>query len=240
MNASPIVRTHEGIEVVRDDLLTGGTKTRFISRMFERHEHIVYASPAEGGAQTALATAARAMGRRATIFVAKRRRPHSRSLMAKALGAAVYQVSPGYLAVVRARARAFCDATGATHLPFGMDTPEAVAIIAEAAASTGVAPDEVWCAAGSGVLARALARAWPDARRCVVQVGRTLTPAEVAGARIYVYPAPFGATARSRPPFASCPHYDAKAWEMCRQHHGQGTVLFWNVTGPADPAGVQP
>ena len=97
----------------------------------------------------------------------------------------------------------------------------------------GIEPDEVWCASGSGVLARALAKAWPKARRHVVQVGRRLEPNEVAGATIHVYPLPFGREAKSKPPFPSDPHYDAKAWEICRARKGAGKVIMWNVAGPA-------
>jgi hypothetical protein len=153
--------------------------------------------------------------------------------MAKRLGAQVMQVSPGYLNVVQARAREYCQRTGARLAPFGVDMPEAIAAIAHAARSTGAEPDEVWCAAGSGVLARALARAWPNARRHVVQVGRALAPADVAGAVIHAYPCPFGQRARVLPPFPSDPHYDAKAWELAAAKRGAGRVLFWNVTGPA-------
>ncbi|MFO1156639.1 MAG: hypothetical protein U1E43_07680 [Rhodospirillales bacterium] len=92
--------------------------------------------------------------------------------------------------------------------------------------------DEVWCAAGSGVLARGLARAWPGARRHAVQIGRALRPADVGGATIHIYPAPFGKPGRTAP-FPADPHYDAKAWEICRARRGRGEVLFWNVTGPA-------
>jgi hypothetical protein len=59
------------------------------------------------------------------------------------------------------------------------------------ARSIGIQPDEVWCAAGSGVLARGLAQAWPNASRHVVQVGRTLSPNDVAGAAIHKYPKSF-------------------------------------------------
>jgi hypothetical protein len=47
--------------------------------------------------------------------------------------------------------------------------------IAEAALTTGETPEEVWCAGGSGALARGLAKAWPRARLNVVQVGKDLT-----------------------------------------------------------------
>ena len=98
-----------------------------------------------------------------------------------------------------------------------------------------IQPDEVWCAAGSGVLARGLAQAWPNASRHVVQVGRTLSANDVAGATIYEYPEKFGWATDDKPPFPSDPHYDAKAWEVCLARKGSGRVLFWNVTGPAQP-----
>ncbi len=230
---TPEIREHAGIMVVRDDLFPGGTKARFLGHLFARSDEVVYASPAEGGAQSALAIAARQCGKRATIFVAKRARPHPRALMAKAHGAKVYQVSPGYLTVVQARARAYCTDTGASLMPFGADMPEAIEAIAQAALATGADPEEIWCASGSGVLARGLAKAWPKARRVAVQVGRDLAPEDVAGARIVKHPLPFASPCRSRPPFPSDPHYDAKAWEMVTAGRGPGRVLFWNVTGPA-------
>ncbi|MGD9613825.1 MAG: hypothetical protein AB7H90_01360 [Alphaproteobacteria bacterium] len=229
----PVVVEHDGIQVVRDDLFPGGTKARFLPVLFEDADEIVYATPAEGGAQTALATVAANLGKRATLFVAKRRDPHPRSLMAKALGAKVYQVTPGYLSVVQARADAYCRATGAKRAPFGVDMPEAIAVIAEAAQATGINPNEVWCASGSGVLARALAAAWPGAKRHAVQVGRKLASEDVAGATIHVHPLAFGQAARCVVPFPADPHYDAKAWEICRSKRGAGCVVFWNVTGPA-------
>ena len=47
---------------------------------------------------------------------------------------------------------------GARLAPFGFDVPEAIESIAAAARSIGEEPDEVWCAGGSGVLARGLAQ----------------------------------------------------------------------------------
>jgi hypothetical protein len=226
---APIMEVHRGITVVRDDLFPGGTKARFIGKLFEGEREAVYASPPEGGAQTALAFTAKAMGRRATIFVAQRAKPHARTLEAARLGAKVVPVSPGYLTVVQSRAREYCRNTGAFLIPFGADCPEAVAIIAAAARMTEQQPDEVWCAAGSGVLARGLALAWPNARRHVVQIGRELSPREVAGAKIHVYPRKFSERATIGAPFPADPHYDAKAWEFCLAKRRGGNVLFWNV-----------
>lgn len=230
---APIVREHDGVWVVRDDLFPGGTKARFMPVLFAGAEEAVYASPAEGGAQTALATVAKYLGKRATIFVAARAKLHPRTLEAARLGAKVVPVRPGYLSVVQARAKDYAKANGAQLVPFGVDLPEAITRLADAALATGLDPDEVWCAAGSGVLARALAQAWPRARRHVVQVGRELEPQDVAGATIHVYPRPFSDVAKALPPFPSDPHYDAKAWETMTARKGRGRVVFWNVAGPA-------
>ena len=231
----PRVIEHDDVFVVRDDLFAGGTKARFLPSLFEGADEVGYASPAEGGAQTALATVAAQLGKRATIFVAQRAQQHPRTLMAKRLGAQIVPVSPGYLNVVQARAIKYSHQTGAVLAPFGFDIPGAAQAIANAARSIGIQPDEVWCAAGSGVLARGLAQAWSNASRHVVQVGRTLNDGDVAGATIHEYPKKFGWAVKNQPPFASDPHYDAKAWEFCLAKKGPGVVLFWNVTGPAQP-----
>lgn len=232
---APLVSTHDGIYVVRDDLFAGGTKARFIGQFFAGHDEVVYASPAQGGAQTALATVAAALNKKATIFVADRAERHPRTLMAANLGASIHFVRPGYLNVVQARAAAYAQTTGALLAPFGIDVPAALETISQAAAGLGKHPaDEIWCAAGSGVLARGLAKAWPLSVLHVVQVGRELSAADVAGATIHIYPRPFGAEAKFLPPFPSDPHYDAKAWEVCKEKRArEGRVLFWNVTGPA-------
>ena len=81
---SPVVVLHDGVFVVRDDLYDGGTKARYVAQLFNEADEVVYASPAEGGAQFALATVARSLGKRATIFVAARAKPHPRTLQVTA------------------------------------------------------------------------------------------------------------------------------------------------------------
>ncbi len=68
----PVVRELGGIGVVRDDLLPGGTKARFVPALFARASEVAYASPAEGGAHTALAHVARELGTQARMVVAMR------------------------------------------------------------------------------------------------------------------------------------------------------------------------
>jgi hypothetical protein len=141
---APIVQTHSGIWVVRDDLHPGDTRARFIGRVFDGVQEAVYASPPEGGAQTALAYVARALGKKATIFVAQRAKPHARTLEAEHPGAKVVPVLPEYLTVVQSRARQYCRDSGASLIPFGADIPGAIEALAAAALATDLEPDEAW------------------------------------------------------------------------------------------------
>jgi cysteine synthase len=228
-----LIEEHRGIGVVRDDLFPGGTKARYVPELFNGTDELVYASPAQGGAQYAIAYVAAQLGKRATIFVADRRTPHPRQVEAKRLGAKIVFVKNGYLAVVQKRARDYAAEVGARLAPFGMDTPEAIAQISAAALSLNESPDEVWCAAGSGTLTRALQQAWPHAQHVAVAYGRDIPQEQIGKARFVRYPRPFEHLSHDVPPFPCDRHCDAKAWEIATARKRAGRCIFWNVVGPA-------
>jgi hypothetical protein len=239
LDSNVIIEMHQGVTVVRDDLFAGGTKARFLPRLFcEGAAEVCYASSAEGGAQTALAHVAKQLGKRATIFCAARAVPHPRQLEAQRLGAKFVPVRPGYLNVVQSRARAYCEQTGATLAPFGVKLPAAIEVIANAARQIKVRPAEVWCAAGSGTLATALRRAWPDAQVHAVCVGHKLTSDDVAGATLHEFGLPYKvALPASAAPFPADGCYEIKAWTCMLANRGRskGPTVFWNVMPPAAP-----
>lgn len=218
--------------VVRDDETPGGTKARVIGPLLEGVSEAVYASPAEGFAQVALAHACRERGIRATVFVAERRKPHPNTVAAARAGAIIHPERPGYFSVIKKRAADYCEESGARLLPFGLDAEPVLEEIEHLARSiwpVNRPPMEVWCVAGSGVLARGLARAWPGARHRCVQIGRQLLPDDVpASAEVFEAPEAFARDAEIPPPFPSCSNYDAKAWRFILRHAVDG-ALFWNV-----------
>lgn len=224
MNA-PMVKIHQGIMVVRDDVIPGGTKATVIPRLFEAGvEEYVYASPVQGFAQIALAIAAPAAYKTATIICAKRAQRHANTRRAADLGARIIEVEPGYMSVCRRRAQDYCSVSGARLLPFGLDSEVILDAIAQRALATELNPSEVWCAAGSGVLTRALQRAWPYARHHAVQVGAVPF---IGSAELHHAPETFEKAADYPPPFPSCANYDAKVWRFVKARP-RGTV-FWNV-----------
>ena len=227
MLPAPVVQQHGRFRVVRDDLLPGGSKMRYMLPLLRdiAADEIVYASPAVGYAQIALAHCCAMLGKRAVVFVAKRKMPHPRTLAAKAAGATVYQVPCGYMTVVSSRARRFCADRGAHLIPFGVDVPEALEHFAAAARTTGEAPAEVWACSGSGALIRGLQLAWPAASFHAVRVGAV---PRVGKARLWTAPEKYEQPARLPPPFPSCDNYDAKVWQFASRHAADG-ALIWNV-----------
>lgn len=225
----PVLAEHDGIVVLRDDLIEGGSKVRVAPALLEGYDEFVFAGPAQGYAQLALAIAAEMRGVRATFFTAARKEPHPLTKAAIAHGLKVVFVPIGRLSNVRAKARAYCDMTGAYLANMGLLLPGMEDALYELAASLPVDPAEVWVTAGSGTLTRALARAWPDAAVNAVQVG--MPPTLPERARLWVAPEKFHEPASGlRPPFPSAECYDAKAWRFVAEHaRRDGSALFWNV-----------
>lgn len=214
--------------ILRDDRLPGGTKQRGLTPYLRSHpaDEFVYASPVYGYAQIALAISARETGKKATIFTAKRNKPHPLTLRAHQLGATVVQVKYGYLNVVQKRARDYAGATGACYLPFGADLPEVGRAITETAARLSINPPEVWTVSGSGTLTKALQAAWPEAEFRTVLIGKKTI--NTGKAKRYQAPETFEQPAKRPPPFPNCPNYDAKAWPFFK-HYSKSGALFWNV-----------
>jgi hypothetical protein len=241
-----VVTRHGIINVVRDDLIPGGTKQRVLEPWLKEMGpgEYVYASPAEGYAQIALALACKALGPkwRAHIFVARRKTQHYRTLEAQRQGATITLVdNVAGFNVLNARAREYAFhskwSQGVQLLPFGLDAPRFKELMVQTVKDNWRrlgynAPKEVWAVVGSGTLIRCLQEVWPKARFNAVQVGHK---ADIGKAKRYIAPESFSQKAKIMPPFPSCDTYDAKGWQFVETHASRN-ALFWNVA--ADPEGV--
>jgi hypothetical protein len=224
----PELEKHDGVIVVRDML---GTKSRYIAQLYQQADHVVYASSSEGGAQAALAYTAKKLGKKCTVFGPARANLHPRQLEVINLGGGLVPVRPGHLNVLQSRAHDFARRNGAMLAPFGMAVPEAIDVIADTASRLKVRPNIVFCAAGSGTLARGLQQAWPTAELHYVQVGADV---DVPGAVKHTVNLKYQQAApASWAPFDCCPHYEAKAFHVMKlwlavNRGVKGNVLFWS------------
>jgi hypothetical protein len=237
---SIVIETYENVKVLRDDLLPGGTKSILLKNILDvSYDEYVYASPVYGAAQLALASYCKSIGKRATIFCAKRKKLHSNTQRCLDLGANVIEIPYGYLHVVQFHAKNYCETTGAMLLPFGLDTEKSKELIASRTKNVisklGYEPDEIWCALGSGVLMEGIIRGTTKSKIKAVQVGKEynigIRQFEEGFDRleIFKHKLPFEKKTKYKSDFPSTPNYDLKAWEMCNKNKGNGNILFWNV-----------
>jgi ribosomal protein L21 len=236
LDIPPVLARHGNLIVVRDDLLDGGTKMRFLPFLVRGAEEIVYGSPFCGGAAVALSVIGRETGQKITLFYAKRSKLHTRQRTALRNGATIYQVPTGYMTNVQAKARAYAAQHGALFLPLGFDVPAAVAPLADALRAlrkrTGD-PAQIWVAAGSGMLARNLGHAFPSSEIKAVGVGlKSKHGAQPFPPNVQVIDAgmPFSEECKQEAPFPCCPNYDRKAWVHAARY-ARGSAMFWNVLG---------
>lgn len=233
----PIIEEHAGALVVREDLVAGGSKIRFLPHIVGDAKEIVFGGPFCGGAPYALSVWGARMGVKITLFYAKRRDLHWRQKAAFELGATIYQVPAGRMSVVQHRARTYAADHGALFLPLGFDVPGATApyeAIMQATRMRTGPLDEVWCASGSGMLARCIGRAFPGARVFGVAVGlKSRHSAQDFPPNVTLVDCPydFAQPCNTPAPFPACMNYEAKAWEQmqARSNAAPSRALFWSV-----------
>lgn len=223
------------LTILRDDLLPGGTKRRFLTPMLAQvpeHE-IVYAGPSEGYAQLALGYAARDTGHTVSYFHAARTTDHPLVKQGRTLGVQYHGIKPGYLTVVEKRAAQYTaeSPTSRALMPLGFNTPTyraaAIDVIQRCAQHLPPHITDIWIAWGSGLLATAIRDALPTIRVHAVVVGRKPTepPHNID---LHYHPDPFARRARITPPYPSAANYDAKVWPYANLLGGP-SHLIWNV-----------
>ena len=242
-NPNPVIEVHEGINVVRDDLLGVGSKVRFID-YFIGHENEnkdvqewCYASPATGFAQISLPKVCGRYGKKAVLFEAKRNIENLHDYQKKCLelGGDIRWVKFGMLSVTQSKARKYCeeDPIHRKILPSGFVHDTVIASIIKVARDLPINPKEVWTVGGSGTVNRGLQLAFPEAEVHIVQVGYDIK--DIGNAIFHESKYKFDESVEEEelPPFPSVSTYDAKCWEPMidwyKNHDKKGEVLFWNV-----------
>lgn len=232
----PRLETHEAVRVLREDLIEGGSKIRFLPFLTQGADEIVFGGPFCGGAPLALSVLGKQTGQKITLFYAKRKNLHPRQIQARRNGATIKWVPMGFMTNVQAKARAYAKRKGALFLHLGFDVPRAqepyVEFFTKVRKKIG-SPDQVWCATGSGMLTRCLGLAFTSSEVHGVTVGLASRHTEQKFTRnIHLHETPYRFDQRCEidAPFPACFHYERKAWEVC-QTKGKGSRLFINVLG---------
>lgn len=239
-----VIKKYEDFYVVRDDLLEGGSKRRFIDRLIREeinegaNEFVYGGCPANGYAQLSIPLQTNAYNVKTTLFMAKRSMSNLHDYQKRALknGAFINWVPNGMLQVTKKRALDYYykDPVHRRLLQLGLDEQRVKEDIRDLAKNIekdfNIDISEVWSVGSSGTLTRGLQMAFPDKDVHCVSVGHTMSQYEVGRAVLHRSDLRFTQEVKEedKPPFPSVPTYDAKAWKIMREKAKKGS-LFWNV-----------
>lgn len=226
-----VERTGDGIFVLRDDLIPGGTKRRGLDIMLQKisHNHIFYAGTVKGHGALALSHACREAGKQAHIFLTGREDdPMVQQIVSS--GASLYRNDSGRIEDLYNNARqASFDMPDSVVFTPGFDMPDFISALTEALAPFDASPySEIWTSAVSGTLTRALETTLNKKIFKTVSVVKSQYATGVA--HIYKAPEKYHRMALNPPPYPACPYTDAKVWQFAHKLAAPG-ALIWNTAG---------
>jgi hypothetical protein len=236
----PICSKNINIQVVRDDLIPGGTKQR-AWRAFEKvkEKEIVYAGSYNGIGQVVLGIIALKLNKCATAIMTKSNAPINN--LAKEYGVNIITRPNGRYYELEDYAKKYAKNNKAFLMKFGFNSKEiSDELIKRITESTKNVIDRffkhtIWLTAGSGTFLKVLYTVFPNSIFNVVQVGKELDRELIKRPRINVFISKeqYYDIANIQPPYKSSSAYDAKLWTFVMQH-AKNNDIIWNVAGFED------
>ena len=229
-NPPPVIKMHDGVRVVRDDLLVG-SKIRggdlLVSQI--KQKTLVYVQPRTGLAGVSLLEVAKRHDKKVKLFMpsSKQISHHQACCIERGADYEFHRIAA--MPNLNAIAKKWADEQeDAFFIPLGLKHELVTAGFVKVASQI-PEPEEVWTVISTGVLHRALQIAWPNAKFHCVAVSRNMKSGEIGHDSIISHPLPFTtAIKEDLPPFPSVNTYDGKAWKYIPKNTGRD-ILFWNV-----------
>jgi hypothetical protein len=229
----PVETHHDGVRVVRDDLLVG-SKVRgadcLVSSLPEYIDTLVYVQPRTGLAGVSLLDVAKNRNMKVRLFMPACKTISEQQACCIERGAEYTFYRIARMPNLNRYAKQWCDERkNVFFVPPGLNHELVTAGIVKVASKM-KAPDEVYCATSTGVLTRGLQIAWPDTKFTSVCVARNMKAGELGKADPISEPLEFTAKEKDEnlPPFPCMETYDAKVWKYIPKNTGKD-ILFWNV-----------
>jgi hypothetical protein len=229
----PTVTTHDGIRVVRDDLLVG-SKVRggdcLISSLPDHIDTIVYVQPRTGLAGVSILDVAKRHNKKVMLFMpsSKKISHHQACCIEQGCDYSFHRIAA--MPNLNLIAKKWADERpNAFFVPLGLKHEMVTAGIVKTAMKI-PEPEEVYTATSTGVLTRGLQIAWPNAKFTSVCVSRNMKAGELGKAKPISEPLAFTAHEKveNLPPFPNIDTYDGKVWKYIPKNSNRD-ILFWNV-----------
>lgn len=223
----PVVETVEDRIVIREDLLSVGTKARAGELLVATSESdtIVYVQPRFGFAGISLTELCKKYNKRLVLFMPSSKEISDHQAFCIENGCEYHFHRIAAMPNLNIIAKRWADENNAFFIPLGLRHRLVTAMIVKTATQI-KEPESFWTAFSTGVLNRALQIAWPNSIANGVAVSRNVHDGEKGTANIVSHYKDFSQNSLILPPFPSAKNYDAKVWEYTKPGD-----LFWNVAG---------
>ncbi len=229
-----IIQKHKELNVVRGDLYQGGIKCRVLTQLFAsdiKEEEVVYAGCYFGHSGFALGLAGLATSKRVTLFLPS---PYKDTYIQRKVeslnNVTCHIVEAEHQDDTVAAAREYAGKTGGYLLPVGFDYPAFTDRYIKLMQSLDIYPEEVWVSGGSGVSARCMIKAFPNAQINVINLNVRSNAQLGSPYKVWNIPEPLSSPAQAGklPPYSAALYYDAKIWQVVNEHAKHG-ALVWSI-----------
>jgi len=223
----PVIESIEGRIVVREDVLSVGTKARAGELLIATAESdtIVYVQPRFGFAGISLTELCKKYNKRLVLFMPSSKEISDHQAFCIENGCEYHFHRIAAMPNLNLIAKRWADENNGMFIPLGLKHKLVTAMIVKTASEIDE-PKSFWTAFSTGVLNRALQIAWPNSIANGVAVSRNIHDGEKGRANIISHYRNFSQNSLILPPFPSARNYDAKVWEYTKPGD-----LFWNVAG---------
>lgn len=238
---------HEGVMVVRDDLIPGnlGSKARYAEALVQnvKEKYITYAMVKSGQAMKVLAHTCKKYDKILIGIAPNRTKPTDAHIEAMEMGAIMLYYQTGGMAGARKRCRALVHDQllgNGLYIPAGVKHPYITSGFAQSVNKiyNQFKPDVIFCATSTAVMAHGMMLGTPEECEIhAVQVGDNSSLKKWPGrAKVYQHWQSFSEDCKKEnmPPFDSISNYDAKVWAYARDYKKDNPdkrVMMWNVAG---------
>lgn len=223
----PILEEHNGVIVVREDLIDVGFKARAGELLISRckKDTIVYVQPRFGFAGISLTKLCKMYGKKLVLFMPSSKEVSDHQAFCIEHGCEYHFHRIAAMPNLNLIAKRWAEENNAYFIPLGLKHELVTAMIVSVASKI-IEPNSFWSAFSTGVLNRGLQIAWPNSKANGVAVSRNVQDGEKGRANIVSHYRNFSQNSLTFPPFPSAKNYDAKVWEYLKPGD-----LFWNVAG---------
>lgn len=239
----PMVTEHEGIKVVRDDVING-SKCRFADLLVQtiKEDTLVYVQPRVGLAGVSILNIAKRYGKKVVLFMPSSKKISQHQAVCIERGAIPKFRRIAAMPNLNQVAKAWADKNGAKFIPLGLRHELVVACASRVALNISghygygpdTQPDVCFVATSTGVLVRGLQIGWDRTKFYAVTVSRNMKAGELGRAEPIIEPLEFAQSEKTinLPPFPTVNTYDAKVWKYAlayKKANPQASVWMWNV-----------